>query len=381
MKLLHSIKLSFISLLKTWPGMVLTYLVLPIGLGLFMSMTMSVEYEPKIEDPNIEIAVHDEDNSATSKALYNLLISQELDPYVDFPESSKVDYTITIPKGFELQEGTLRIEGRASASRSQGAILEGILDQLIRTLNEKSRIETLLKNHGRDPRELQGLAQDVVEILNQKVYEQEKIEAPNVLTARQHYGVVMLAFLFTTFLSGWIQESSRKEGIGLRKRRGILPLSIAEATVMDILTGAIICMLFLGAYALIWTGIDPTIFPSNPLYYGVIMAAQSLMLSALAKLVGEVFSSKASLVIVQIVTIAFIVLSGMIPLETMTGLEVFRDIAQGNINALTTVPYFNLMRQNSIQSIGKESLILLGITVLLGGFTVLYLKKKREYKK
>ena len=190
-----------------------------------------------------KVAVMDEDNSITSKALFNAL--ENFGDNLDFSEESKADYLIKIPKGYENGEEVL-IDGMSNSSSMGGAILAMIVEKTSDALKEKIALESVAQNSSED-----------FKIKLSKIYEeleknpvkisvlQEAGERKNVF---ESVSIDVLSLVAIMYLLSIPAANKKYKANGIDKRFSALPMTTAERLFSSLFSAAVLIFIMLVLY-------------------------------------------------------------------------------------------------------------------------------------
>ncbi|NMB07256.1 MAG: ABC transporter permease, partial [Tissierellia bacterium] len=145
MKFKAFLKLTFISIMKNLPNMLLTFSIFPIFLGLIVGYFQKDYFTPSVETPIMSISILDEDNSNQSKNLIDFLNNEQMKQIIKTDEE-EAKYELIIPKGYEASllnngESNIEIHVKKDGSVRRAEILGDIIDRYNEEISQGLYIE------------------------------------------------------------------------------------------------------------------------------------------------------------------------------------------------------------------------------------------------
>ena len=381
MRYIRYIKANLISSLKSIPALLMLVLM-PFLLMLFLAFSTKSAFNPSNLTIETKIYIDNQDKGAYGEqvvALFEKLTEEKQIALTSVKENAKViatipsDFTESIQTRSQATPITLEKSGRTS--NTSFAVYQSLFQTITSELLEASSVMNAVaesQNASITPEQVAGMLVSLQQDILAGAFETEQVEAESQVTAKQHYAITGLGFLFIMFLETAMRFGVQKELRGLRKRLDVLPFSISEKDRLDLAVNMMMTTLLSFVYIGLWKILDPTTFGGNFGSIIVLVVFYSLVFNALGNLIGNFVTEKNLPAFSTGINLGYMLLSGVIPLDRIS--STFSFLSGNPFRQFIYTPFIDVMNGVSM----REMAMVASPIILVLGLVFNWSLKRKE---
>lgn len=385
MKLWAYVKLTLIQMIKDFHTYFLVFAIFPIALGLLMGYFQKDVFTPSVKMSPISIFITDEDNSEASKALMNFLASKELNDVLEVKSEKKdIKSEVIIPKGygealnnsvnFNIKINSKKQENKASQTVSK--IIDNYNNQVVEAITIKKNIQN--KNISEEDK--QKLFTDV----SSKIYSNYTAEGfsgrivnlDKSLSSYEYYSITLFSFMLIMLMMGLSGGAYLEKENGLLKR--IMSTSITRVQYFNYsLISSYVCAFILSLMYIMSYKILGLSFNASIGLLLLIIIIQTLLVTCISGFISVFLNKNAGNTIMSIIMFVQIFIGGaFVPMEKVTNNPLLLKLKDFSPDAILTSIYKNLLLYNNINSIEKNLIVMIILSVFFYFASILKVKLK-----
>lgn len=367
MRIKATILLAFKAISVQWKQILLIYAILPLILALILGFVQKDLYRPNTHREKINITIIDNDNSISSRNLKSIFTEGSLKKL--FKTTSKGDYVITIPKGYDsninkFKSTTIQVEEKNRASISDELTINSIINQYSRNISQAS----VLSEH-----------QDLYkEIFNKNAIKVNKIHANRILTSFENQAASLMSFMLFIMAIGCVAGYHLDKENGAVKRIMSTPVTKVAFFNLEMLL-FFVCNLIYGlVYIAVFLVTGMAFRDANPITLFSILVVQSLLIASIAGFMITYLSKSNSNILIIIFMYFQILFGGGFISLRMTVSRIYKTLTNFAPGNVITQCYKNCIVHNSFLTIEKLLLIMLLTTVIFYSLSIIKVKIRWE---
>lgn len=343
--------------------------MMPLALGIFMSITMGSMFQSGGEIDVIKVHVVDEDQSPLSKWIDAQLQSDSLKQYLTMTDREEARYIVTIPRGyaddFWKSPQAIHVHAKINTSVIDGSVVKSIVDQITSAIREQLYIDQLLDAAQVSQAEKTTIRQDLARIAQSATVTNQKHKGVGAYSSAEHYSITMVTFILVMMISALLESNIKPELSGFRKRMGVLPISQVELYAVDTIVNTALLAIIGAIYYGVWRIYSPEALQGSVLLYLLVFTLQIVIAYTISHILNTFMGPKGIKLFSSVLSMLFVFFSGMIPFEKMVGEgSPLSALNANSLQAYTTGPYFSI--HDGLGFAGIQSTVLtLGIAAVV----------------
>lgn len=388
MKAWAYLKLMMKGLIKQIHVIILTSIIFPVVMGLVMANFQEDSFIKENKSPFIEIMIKDEDNSEMSKSLITFLKGDELKNIIAIKDSEgKRTITLIISKGYEdkiksneelpliLKQGN-KTEG--VSLKIAGDVIQKYHDRLLESFFIEKSIANKNLSEDKKINLYKEVKEKIVNISRYNSINESIVEGKRTLTGYEYFSVTLLSYLILILIMGIVQGGYVEKETGVTNRIKASPITAIANFNYGVIGMVIYVMCILAMYIGVYKVLGLSFKGSMPLLI-LIVFVSSIFTVAIASLVAEIIGKKHFNIIATVFMVIQIILGGTFgPLKEFTSNEFVRSLGRFSPDILITKVYNGYLIKNNFNSISRELLYLLGISVIAYILCLVIIRVKEE---
>ena len=378
MKFKAFLKLTFISIMKNLPNMLLTFSIFPIFLGLIVGYFQKDSFTPSVETPIMSISILDEDNSNQSKNLIDFLNNEQMKQIIKTDEE-EAKYELIIPKGYEASllnngESNIEIHVKKDGSVRRAEILGDIIDRYNEEISQGLYIEDKIVQMDISQEETKIIGEKLFKAYNTKLIENKLINTKKSLNSYEYISITFLSYMLFLVLMTTIGGQGMGENEAINNRIMSTPITKIQYFNCNQFSFYFLALFMNLLYIMAYRIIGLSFQGSLPIILLIILV-QSVFVTSVSGFISVFLKRKFAMVVLYILMLTQLILGvTWTSIESMD-VQLLKALAtKYSPDILISSTYRNYLIYNNLDSI-KSNLILI-IIISLGLYLLSLLKLK-----
>lgn len=383
MRLRATIILTLKGMLVSWKQVLLMYAILPLILSLAMGYFQRDVFKPQTTVDKINITLVDKDNSKASQNFKEIFQSDGIKKLFNITNDG--NYIITIPKGYEdniinLKDTSIKVDEKSGGSHNNEIILKTIISEYGKGLTESSIIFD--KINGLSVKDKEKLFSDITDNINkissEQALKENMMKGEKTLTSYENQAASMISYVLFMMIMGCTACYYKDKENGSFKRLMSTPITRAAFFNLDLVIFFISSFIYGLLYVFTFRVAGFGFKDSNPLIILSILLCQSLLVTSIAGLLIAFANKNNTNIIVILFMYLQVIFGGMfIPAKDVSN-KIFTTLTKFAPGNIISSVYKSCILFNSFDKIGKNVAIMLLVSIVMYGISILKVKTKWE---
>lgn len=368
------------AILKQWPQVIGTYLLIPLFFALFMGFSFDPAFTPEVSIEPISVSLRNEDQGPAGQQLVDVMKSEEMSEIFELVEMDDADFHLQIAEDYseQLEDTLITIETEPNVSSKDSTILSQFIQEWQQTLVDQRQLASELEAV-ENPESIQNLVaslEEAVALNREDTIQTVAYDSDTALTSNQFTAISGFLYLLFMSLSSSVAMQTKKEFTGLKKRIGVLPLTTTQTVLYDILTNTLVFTVLSMFYMGLWRLFDHQTFVGNPFHYLFWILIYTLFFQVLNVGMSKLLSGKWTNIFYQVILMVYMIF-GFIPIDRIVGGEIGQLLSENIVRQIFTQPFYDYMLTGQV---GENIGVALGLILasLLLTFMTIRLSDRKE---
>lgn len=366
--------------------LLLSVFFLPLVIGLYMSYTAGAGFNPKVTALEIKTYVDNKEEGETREVLDKYFTELENRKVLKLTDDKeKADFELIIPngyfKGLEKDEKLekITIERHAKTSSLEFEVIKIIAKSLIENKLKINSYKSLLSQKSLNEDEAEDLFNEIT-VKSNVLYKENKYEGPKAINGVQYYSVNSLLYVFFIIFAS-VMSMCKKEFKALSNRLTLIPLSTTKREIYGFISDYITFYSIATLYMIAFKLIDRDAFSGSFLNHMILNLVILSIVLSFAYLIGKFMSESMVDLSNTVVSLLFVFLSGMLPMDRMLGKDslLAKFYSNNIIKTYLMDPHIGIIQARPISDYFGKIAIMLILSIVFVSLSIYITKKREEY--